>query len=579
MALRIRSNALAFRPRVKHMRRVTKGRASSDYRFAPHERPMMPGSPATPDHPVSRRIGYFLIGVLVGLTGGFINGLLTANLQQIQGALGLTSTEAGWLTAVYSMSNVCMSLLLIKFRQQFGIQRFTRIFLIAFLALNLAQLFVHSYGTELIVRAASGVVASGLSTLCLFYFMQAMPAKWRLKGLVLGIGVPQVSVPLARAISPALLVDGNIQNLFVFEFGLTLLSLAAVSLLRLPPSERIQAFEPLDFLTFGLFAPGVALLCAVFSLGRTVWWTTAWIGYGLAAAIPLIGAALIVEHNRANPLLNTRWMASRDIVRFAIVAASMRLLLSEQTFGATGLLTSVGMGQDQLVPFYAMVTAATIAGLVLSAIMLNPMDLLRPVAFSCGLIALAAFLDIDSNNLTRPAQLYLTQAMIAFAAIYFMGPTMLSGVLRALSKGPSHLVSFSAIFGISQQLGGIGGAALLGTFQIVRERFHSEILTQSLLVTDPQVALRLQQLGAAYNRTLGDPVLRQGEGAVLLAQQVSREANILAFNDVFLLIGSLATIGLIYLLGRWIYFKIKGINPLGKELAAMAAMRERAAGA
>jgi hypothetical protein len=91
--------------------------------------------------------------------------------------------------------------------------------------------------------------------------------------------------------------------------------------------------------------------------------------------------------------------------------------------------------------------------------------------------------------------------------------------------------------------------------------------------------LRLQQLGGAYSRTLGDPALRQAEGAVLLSQQVSREAAILAFNDVFLLIGSIATIGLVYLLGRWTYFTIKGINPLANELAAMAAMRERAASA
>lgn len=558
---------------------VTAERASSEYAFEPHERPMIPGSPATPDHPTARRIGYFGTGVLVSLTGGFINGLLTANLQQIQGALNLTSVEAGWLTAVYSMTNVCMSLLLVKFRQQFGIQRFARIFLIAFLLLNTAQLFVHSFGTELVVRATSGVVASGLSTLGIFFFMQAMPAQWRMKGLVLGIGVPQLSLPLARVISPALLVDGDIQNLFLFELGLTLLSLAAVLRFRLPPSDRIEAFEPLDFLTFALFAPGVALLCAVSVQGPTVWWSTPWIGWALAAAILLIGAAWIVEHNRANPLLNTRWLASGDIIRFAIIAASMRLLLSEQNFGASGLLASAGMEPDQFVPFYTVVTAATLAGLIASTTLLNPLDLLRPIAFSCGLIALAAFLDADSSNLTRPAQLYATQAMIAFAAIYFMGPTMLGGVLRALARGPSHIVSFAAIFGISQQLGGIGGAALLGTFQTVRERFHSEMLTQSLVQTDPQVALRLQQLGGAYAGTLGDPTLRQGEGALLLAQQVSREANIMAFNDVFLLIGSLATIALIYLFGRWTYFKIKGINPLEKELAALAAMREAAASA
>lgn len=557
--------------------RLSSDPQAQEYTFQPHERPMMPGSPATPDHPGGRRVGYFLVGTLLALTGGFINGLLAANLPQIQGALGLTNVEGGWITAAYSMTNICMSLLLIKARQQFGIQRFARTVLIGFLVLNFSQLFVHSYGTELVVRGVSGIVASGLSTLGLFYFMQAMPASARLAGFVLGVGVSQVATPLARVISPALLANGEVQNLFLFEFGLTLLCLASVSFLRLPPSERIDAFEPLDFLTFGLFAPGMALLCAVLVQGRIVWWSTPWIGYALAGAILLIGAALIVEHNRANPLLNTRWMGSAGVLRFAIVAASMRILLSEQSFGAAGLLNLVGMGPDQLVGFFVVVTLASIAGLGIGLARLDPTNLLKPIMFSCLLIAAASFLDTDASNLTRPGQLYVTQAMISFAAIYFIGPTMMAGILQALAKGPSHIVSFSAIFGISQQLGGIGGAALLGSFQIMRERFHSEELVQSLLATDPQVAQRLQQLSGAYARTLADPALRQAEGGVLLSQQVAREANILAFNDVFTLVGVLATLAFVYLFVRWVRYRRRGEMPLAAELAALQAMREKAA--
>src|SRR3546814_1399902 len=87
--------------------------------------------------------------------------------------------------------------------------------------------------------------------------MQAMPTAARLGGMILGVGVSQVATPLARVISPVLLVHGNIQSLFIFELGLTLMCLDSVALLRLPPRERIQAFETLDFLTFILFDPGI----------------------------------------------------------------------------------------------------------------------------------------------------------------------------------------------------------------------------------------------------------------------------------------------------------------------------------
>ncbi|WP_225421237.1 MFS transporter [Sphingomonas parva] len=545
---------------------------AQDYQFKPHERPFMPGSPATPEHPGARRIGYAVIGALIALTSGFANGLLIANLPQIQGSLGLTPVEAGWLTGVYSMTNVCTSFVLIKFRQQFGLQRITRIFLIGFVTMNFVQLFIQSYEMELVGRAASGILASGFMPLGFFYIMQAMPAKARMAGMIIGIGLTQVALPLSRVISPILLASGEIWNLYLFEFGLSLVCLGCVALLRLPPSERTPVFEKLDALTFLLFAPGVMLLVAVLVQGRIVWWSTPWLGYATAGAIALIGTAMLIEHNRANPMLNTRWIASRDVLRFAAIAASMRVLLGEQNYGSIGLLTAVGMGPDQLVGFFGVVTVATITGLVLGVATLNPQDLLRQIVISVALIGLAAWLDADASNLTRPANLYVTQAMIAFAAIFFLGPTMMGGVLRALARGPSHMVSYSAVFSLAQTVGGLGGTALLGTFQIVREKYHSHELVQSIVMTDPQVAARLQQLGGAYGRVIGDPSLRQAQGANLLAQQVTREANILAFNDVFLLIAMLAGLTFLWLGGRWLVFKLRGVNPLGAELAALQKM-------
>lgn len=548
-------------------------RGEQPYEFKPHERPMMPGSPANPVHPFGRRVAYALIGTLIALTAGLANGLLVANLAQIQGSLGLTSSEGGWITAAYSMTNVFTGFMLIKARQQFGLQVLTRYFLLGFVLLAGAQVLVHSYETELVIRAVSGIIAAGFTPLGFFYLMQSLPASQRLSGMVLGVGLSQVALPLARAISPLLLVDGEIRNLYVFEFGLAVLCLGSIALLRLPPSERIKTFEWLDGLTIALLAPGLALITAVLVQGRIEWWTTRWIGYATAAAIVLIGAALLIEHNRANPLLNTRWIGSRDVLRFAAIAAVMRVLLSEQNYGSVGLLSVVGMGPDQLVPFYLVVSLASLAGLAASVLTLDTEDLLRPVVISVALIAVGAFMDTQASNLTRPSNLYVSQALIAFAAVYFVGSAIMAGVLRAIVHGPSRMVSFSAVFGISQTIGGLGGTALLGTFQIVRERFHAQELAQAIVPTDPVVALRLQQLGGAYARVLGDPVLRQAEGAVLLTQQLTREANILAYNDVFFLIGALSAAALLWLGSRWIMLRRQGINPFAKELAAMAAMR------
>lgn len=518
--------------------------SQTEYVLQPHERPMMPGSPATPDHPTGRRIAYGLIGLLLGLTGGLGTALVSANITNLQGSLGLYTKEIAWLPTVYIMGNISMNLLLIKFRQQYGLRLFAQIFLVAYALAAVAHLFVDSFASTIMVRVISGMAGAALSTFGLFYFIQAMPAAHRLKGLVLGIAIPQLATPLARVFSTDLLEYGEWHGLYMFEAGLALLCLAAVGFLRLPPSERVRVFERLDFVTFALFAPGIAMLCAVLGQGRLEWWSEApWIGYALVGSIILLTTALLIEHFRANPLINTRWLGSGDIARFAVVAILVRVVLSEQTYGSVGLLQVLGLGSDQLRGLFMVILLGSIAGVVASVLTLDPTKLSIPVMISLVLIAVGAFMDAGSTNLTRPQNMYFSQLLLAFAATFFMGPALLFGISRALARGPAYIVSFSVLFGITQNIGGLAGSAFLGTFQVFREKFHSNALVSDLTLADPLVVSRIQAGSGAYARTLTDPALRGAEGAALLSQQITREANVLAFNDVFLLIGvlSLAT--------------------------------------
>jgi MFS family permease len=517
------------------------GSEEQQWQPAPHERSPIPGSPPTPWHPPHRRFAYGALATLVVMAGALGNGIVTANLTNLQGSLGLYQAELQWLPTVYVMTNVCANMVLIKFRQQFGIRLFTQIFLIGFVLTTGAHLLVHSFWSAILVRAFSGIAGAALSTVGFLYMIQAWPAKHRLKGIVTAITLPQLAVPLARLFPSSAFEADRWQTLYLFELGLALLCLAGVRLLALPPVERVKAFEPMDFVTFPLFAIGMGLLCAVLGMGRTLWWFEApWIGPALLGAAVLIPAALVIEHYRKNPLLNTRWLGSGDILRFALVAILVRVVLSEQGVGASGLLTVLGMGQDQMRMLFLVVLLATFAGGVVSALTIDPTFLGRPILIALALIALGAWLDSSSTNLTRPHDMYWSQALLGFAGALFMGPAMLVGLTRALQQGPTHFVSFSALFGITQNLGGLFGAAMLGTFQVVRERAHSAEITAGFNLADPLVAQRIQQNASAYGRVLTDPALRQAEGAAILAQQASREANILAYNDVFLLIAAIA---------------------------------------
>jgi len=510
----------------------------------PHERPVLPGSPATPDHTTPWRLAYAFVGVLVALTGSLGNAAVTADLPQLAGALGVTMTEAAWLPVVFVMTNACMNLLLVKFRMQYGLRLFTEIILVVFLATAAAHLFLEDFGSTLVVRGVAGMAAAGMSTLGILYIIQAFPAQHRLKGIIIGVGLSSLAIPLARLGVMRLLDLDQWRAFYMFELGLVLVALPAVFALRMPPSQRVRVFERLDFVTFALFAPGVALLTAVLGLGRVVWWTeAAWIGWALVGAILLLTAAALIEYNRTNPLIDLKWLAGRDLVRLLLAILLVRIVLSEQTTGAVGFLQQMGLVPQQMQGLFLVMLVATAAGTLVSAFTLNPMKLWKPISIALVMIAVGAFIDSHATVLTRPTELYFSQALLAFAAAFFIGPTMILGFGQVLQGGGKNMVSFIVLFSIGQNVGGLMGSALVGTIQTLREKFHSSQLSESIGLGDPETVLRLQQLGGAYAHVIGDAAQRQGAALRLLQQQVSQQAQVLAYNDVFLLISGAAAIG------------------------------------
>ena len=513
----------------------------------PHEKPTLMGSPATPDHHWRLRMAYGAIGVLVAITGGLGAGVVTANIQSLAGNLGVTTTEAAWLPVVYVMTNACMNLILVKFRQQYGLQPFTRIMLGIFVLVSIGNVFASTYQSELLTRAVAGICGAGMSSLGFLYLIQAFPAAHRLKGLVIGIGLSSFALPIARITSSRLLDLAGWEGLYLAELGLALLSLAAVFSLRLPPSQRSQVFQPLDFLTFFLFAPGIALLCAVLGLGRLVWWTeAAWIGWALIGSIVLLGAALMLEYYRKKPLLDLKWLGGGDLIRLLLAILLIRVVLSEQTSGSVGFLQQMGLGLDQLHALFGVILVAMIAGTATSALSLNMEKLYKPIAIALALIAVGTFIDSHATVLTRPVNLFFSQALLAFASALFIGPALMIGIVQVLTKGPQYLVSFIVTFSVVQNVGGLAGGALVGTIETIREKYHSSQLAESITLGDPQVVLRLQQLGGAYARTQNDATLRTADGITLLSQQVTQQAHVLAYNDVFLMISIAAALGCVW---------------------------------
>ena len=518
-----------------------------------HEKPSTPGSPASLNHALPLRIAYACVSILIGLTGGLGAGLLAANLPAIAGQLGLTTVDATWLPAAYVMVSVTANLLVYKFRQQYGVRLFAEVGLSLYAAVTLLHLFVQGFEMALVVRGVSGFVSAATSTLAVLYMLQAFPKAKLGAGLVVGLSIAQFAAPLAWVLSPSLMDAGDWRALYLFEGGMALCTLAAVVVLKLPLGIRIQVLERMDFLTFALVAPGVALLAAVLAQGVNGWWTdTPWLGWALIGALLLLTAAAILEYHRKNPLIQVRWLLNVSTLRFVIGALMMRFLLSEQTYGAVGLLRSLGMGQDQLQPLYAVMLIGMVCGTTVSALTFGNKTIMLQIVSSVILIAIGGWLDHHSSSLSRPHDFYLSQFLLSFASAMFMGPLMMIGITQALKHGTDHMITFMVLFAITQSLGGLLGPALLGTMQAERTQTYVQSISAHLSAADPAVAQRLGMQQGALAGVLPDSRLRAAQGAAQLGQVVRREASVRAFNDVF---GVISVLALIFL--AWSLYRVR----------------------
>ncbi len=512
-----------------------------DYAFQREDQPTLPGGPYSPPHPSMRRLGYAAIGLWIGATTTFANALVTVNVPNLSGEYSAYVAELSWFPAIYVAANSCANTMLVKARMQYSMPSVMRAVLLIYIAVATMQFFVPGFAAEAVVRFVSGIVAGGMTSTGIYYLLQAVPPKARALALVTGLGMTQLGTPLARLVPVDLLSAQGWFGQHCIELAIGATTLALITLLPLPPTPRLRIFQPLDFVTVAFLLPATLLICGVINRGRIGWWTdTPWLGVDLAIAIPMLAIAIAIEANRERPLIQFGWISTREFLGFAAVAMLMRLALAEQTYGAVGLLTAGNLDNDQLRALFVWVIVSMLAGIVACVLTLSERAPPRQVIVACLAVAAGAWLDSRANSLTRPEQLYLSQSLVGFGTCLFIGPTLAHGILKVVRRGPEHIVTLVVVFSMTQNIGGLVGSALLGSYQTVAARSHLQKLAEQMPVGDVQVANRVAASTRALAGAIVDPGLRGRQGGASLVASMTREANVLAFNDVFRLVWKLA---------------------------------------
>ncbi len=507
--------------------------------FKPNEMPSIWGSPAKPDLPNQIRLLYGIAFIVVLIAASLQNNLIIAYIDYLQGDFGFTPTQGAYVTAAYYMGNVWTTIMLFRFRQQFGLKIFFTCIFLVLLFSQILEFMFSNFWIVVFARFIGGVVGGGISVLTIFYTIQMLPMSKKYLLFPTSIGLSQIGSVLSHFIVAYFSVSDYPHLMNCFEIGFCLIAFCTFLLIELPPSYTAKAFFPEDF-TVILFALGTALCCLIFSVGNIIWWHYEAIAYGLCLALVSFGLFFIAEFFKKRPFIHLKFLMNFQLIELSLAAAFVRMCLAEQSTGATMLFRNVLSFSDyQLMGYYGILTLGALFGGILCLLIYNYERSHGMILFAAALIPLGSFLSTNLSVDMLPSDIYLGQSLIAFASVFFMGPLIVNGIVLGFARGTNYVITFAVVFTFSQGVFGLFGSALIGYFI----RFQTTQNAQNII-----------------NHNVSNPLF-----GTHFNDEVIKQAGVLAYEDLFFTIGVIGSVIFIILAVRYIYFKLT-TNSLRREL-------------
>jgi MFS transporter, DHA2 family, multidrug resistance protein len=170
------------------------------------------------------------------------------------------------------------------------------------------------------------------------------------------------------------------------------------------------------------------------------------------------------------------------------------------------------------------------------------MDLRLMLAIGLGMFAFSMYLTAGLTNQTGFWELLVPQAVRGVALMFCYVPAN----MIALGSLPQDMMKNGAgLYNLMRDLGGAIGLASIGTIMNARLHFHWNRLIEDINPARAPVQHFLEtQMGRFDSLIPGDP---RGAAIKLLANLTQREALVLTYNDLLLLLGALFVFGLLLL--------------------------------
>lgn len=476
--------------------------------------------------------------------------IVASSLPEIQAGVSASVDQVTWVQTAYLVAEVVMIPVSGWLARTMSSRWLFSASATGFTIMSAACAFAWDIQSLIIFRAIQGFLGGAMIPTVFAANYKLFPPEKQMLGTV----VTGLTATIAPAVGPTL--GGYITEFYSWEWLFlvnvlpgAIIAIAVPLVVNIDQAER-GIVRQVDIAGILLIAGFLGSMEFVLDEGpRADWFDNEHIV--LFTVISVVSGILLLwrEMTARHPVLELAAFTNRNFTVGCVLTFALGMCLYGQSFILPQVLArvrgynSLQIGEVMFVTGVAMFCAAPLAGRLTSAV-----DPRKVLAAGFGVVSVGLYLNAQMNTQVAFWDLFLPQVVRGIGLVLCFVPI----TAAALGTLPVAQVSGgSGIFNVFRNMGGALGLAMINTQWDGRYDRHYWWITESLSETSADVNGYLAQLRGFMGRQpdVDDPSLA---GMQVLMRQVSQQANIMAWNDVFFLMAiafALAT-PLVFLLAK-----------------------------